>query len=57
MSNTETLWREKPNYVQKGNTEMSAVVNTTAEPVGPVAGTKLTDEYVRLVARDAFFWA
>ncbi|HEY7064563.1 MAG TPA: DUF1254 domain-containing protein [Chloroflexota bacterium] len=26
-------------------------------PAGPVAGTKLTEEYAKLVARDAFFWA
>lgn len=26
-------------------------------PAGPVAGTRLTEGYVRLVARDAYFWA
>jgi hypothetical protein len=29
----------------------------TTLPPGPVAGTKSTEEYARLVARDAFFWA
>jgi hypothetical protein len=24
---------------------------------GPVAGTKITEQYARLIARDAFFWA
>src|SRR5215475_3898518 len=28
-----------------------------AVPPGPVSGTKLTEEYARLVARDAYFWA
>lgn len=28
-----------------------------AMPPGPVAGTKITEDYARLVARDAFFWA
>ena len=26
-------------------------------PAGPIEGTKLTEEYARLVARDAYFWA
>lgn len=26
-------------------------------PAGPVAGTKITEAYARLVARDAYFWA
>lgn len=26
-------------------------------PPGPVAGTRLTEEYVRMVAREAYFWA
>jgi hypothetical protein len=30
---------------------------TEAMPAGPVAGTKITEEYARLVARDAYFWA
>jgi hypothetical protein len=29
----------------------------TTPPAGPVANTKITEEYARLVARDAFFWA
>ena len=29
----------------------------TALPAGPVANTKITEEYARLVARDIFFWA
>jgi hypothetical protein len=28
-----------------------------ALPAGPIAGTKITEEYARLVARDAYFWA
>src|SRR5215831_2999042 len=28
-----------------------------AMPSGPVSGTKITEEYARLVARDAYFWA
>jgi hypothetical protein len=28
-----------------------------AMPSGPVAGTKITEEYATLVGRDAFFWA
>jgi hypothetical protein len=28
-----------------------------AMPPGPVAGTKITEEYARLVGRDAYFWA
>src|SRR5262245_21208536 len=28
-----------------------------AMPSGPVAGTKITEEYARLVARNAYFWA
>jgi hypothetical protein len=28
-----------------------------AMPSGPVAGTKITEAYARLVARDAYFWA
>ena len=28
-----------------------------AVPPGPVSGTKMTEEYARLVARDAYFWA
>ena len=30
---------------------------TQAMPPGPVAGTKITEEYATLVARDAYFWA
>ncbi len=30
---------------------------TEAMPAGPVAGTKITEEYAKLVARDAYFWA
>lgn len=30
---------------------------TAAEVPGPVAGTRLTEEYVRMVWRDAYFWA
>ncbi|WP_076999847.1 DUF1254 domain-containing protein [Variovorax sp. KK3] len=30
---------------------------STPRPAGPVPGTRLTDSYVRLVARDAYFWA
>ncbi len=30
---------------------------TQAMPAGPVAGTKITEEYATLVARDAYFWA
>jgi hypothetical protein len=30
---------------------------TQALPDGPVAGTKITEEYAKLVARDAYFWA
>jgi hypothetical protein len=29
---------------------------TQALPAGPVAGTKITEEYAKLVARDAYFW-
>ncbi|RXN83751.1 hypothetical protein C7R54_26120 [Achromobacter aloeverae] len=29
----------------------------SAMPAGPVKGTKLTEAYARLVARDAYFWA
>jgi len=28
-----------------------------AAPAGPVAGTRITEAYARLVARDAYFWA
>src|SRR5262245_13275225 len=30
---------------------------TSAMPPGPVAGTKMTQEYAKLVARNAYFWA
>ena len=30
---------------------------TQAPPSGPVAGTKITQEYAELVGRDAYFWA
>ena len=30
---------------------------TQALPSGPVAGTKITQEYAELVGRDAYFWA
>jgi hypothetical protein len=30
---------------------------TRALPPGPDSRTKMTDAYVRLVARDAYFWA
>ena len=29
----------------------------TTRPAGPVANTRITEEYARLVARDVFFWA
>jgi hypothetical protein len=29
---------------------------TQAMPAGPVAGTKITEAYAALVARDAYFW-
>ncbi|WP_322616941.1 DUF1254 domain-containing protein [Pseudomonas sp. BIC9C] len=35
-----------------------AVETTVASPVpGPVAGTKVTEPYVRMLAREAYFWA
>src|SRR6478672_4021091 len=30
---------------------------TRAMPPGPLTGTRITEEYARLVARDAYFWA
>src|SRR5262245_38159606 len=39
-------------------TKPSTPVKVTTESVpGPVAGTKITEAYARMVARDAYFWA
>src|SRR5215475_4965294 len=32
-------------------------LNPQPLPPGPVAGTKITEDYARMVARDAYFWA
>ncbi len=41
---------------QSSTTKETAQASTAA-PSGPVEGTRLTEAYVRLVARDAYFWA
>lgn len=34
-----------------------APTSTQVEIAGPVRGTRLTEAYVRMVARNAYFWA
>src|SRR5262245_5494619 len=50
-SNLETVLGGRND--QKNKTER---VTSEAVP-GPVAGTKITEAYARMVARDAYFWA
>lgn len=39
-------------------TKQSAPAKLTTKAVpGPVAGTRITEAYARMVARDAYFWA
>ncbi len=39
-----------------GLSEQAAFAKTATEVAGPMPGTRMTEEYVRMVGRDGYFW-
>jgi hypothetical protein len=55
MKSTKRRPAAKKRAARSGAAGTSA--STAVQPTGPVAGTKITEAYARMVARDAYFWA
>ena len=39
-----------------GLSKQASFIKTAAGVPGPMPGTRITEEYVRMVGRDAYFW-